>query len=216
MPWHPLHVLTDTLCRCAMVSFSFASEYSSLLQPSSLDGDAPPALAVQICEPKDYHFTALFGPWSATGACGPRQARSVAAISLPHSATVISSEDKLDIDVVGCQEPLPTLTIDASQHPVKDAFVWSIVRKMKPVKASRKHPHPVVTVAGPESSCPEPAILTLAAKQNAGPHDGGYAKFNQTITVKRTKPKYDSKQQLFEVGAHVLGWLLFKGAVPDG
>jgi hypothetical protein len=79
---------------------------------------------------------------------------------------------------------------------------------MTPVKAKRKHQEPKMNVAGPESSCPDPAILTLAAKPNTGPHAGGYAKFNQTITVKRSKPKSDSKQQLFEVCAHVLSCCL--------
>lgn len=185
--------------RCALVSFSFAQEYNSFLQPSKIEGDAPPALAVKLCEPREYHFTALFGPWSVTGPCGPREARSVATISLPYATTVISCEDTLNIDVVGCQEPLPTLTVDATQHPVQDAFVWSIVRKMTPVKAKRKHQEPKMNVAGPDASCPDPAILTLAAKPNTGPHAGGYAKFNQTITVKRSKPKNDKKQQLFEV-----------------
>jgi hypothetical protein len=54
-------------------------------------------------------------------------------------------------------------------------------------------------VAGPGSATSEPAVLTLSAKHNAGSKPGAYTKFNQTITVKRTKPTYEGKDQQFEV-----------------
>lgn len=182
-----------------MASFAFSTESSSLVKPASIHGDAPPALAVKICEPKTYSFTAKFGPWSGPSCCGPKQAVSIATISLPQTATVISDEEKLHIDVTGCQQALPTLSIEASQHPVKGSFVWSLVRRMTPLGPHRKHPDPAVTVAGPGSPHPEPAVLMLSAKHTAGSKPGSYAKFNQTITVKRTTPSYEGKEHRFEV-----------------
>lgn len=183
-----------------MASFAFSKESSTLVKPASIHGDSPPALAVKICEPKTYSFTAKFGPWSGPSCCGPKQAVSVATISLPQSATVISDEKKLHIDVTGCQQALPTLSIEASQHPVKGSFVWSVVRRMTPLGPFRKHPDPAVPVAGPGSPHLEPAVLMLSAKHAAGSYKpGSYAKFNQTITVKRTTPSYEGKKHSFEV-----------------
>jgi hypothetical protein len=179
-----------------MVSFAFSTASSSNIKPASIDGLAPPALAVPVCSSKQYKFTANFGPWTGPGACGPREAVSVATASVPSTASVVNDENTLHVDIIGCPEPLPTLTLDASQQPVKGAYTWSIVRKMAPVGS----PHPVTTVAGPEESKPDPAVLVMSAKRTAGSHPGAYARFNQTIKVKRTKPSAYGKGSQFEVG----------------
>jgi hypothetical protein len=185
-----------------MASFAFSTESSTLVKPASIHGEAPPALAVKICEPKTYSFTAKFGPWSGPSCCGPKTAVSVATVSLPQSATVITDEEKLHVDVTGCQQALPTVSIEASQHPVKESFVWSVVRRMTPLGPNRKHPDPAVTVAGPGSPNPEPAVLMLSAKHTTGGYKpGSFAKFNQTITVKRTTPSYEGKEHRFEVSS---------------
>jgi hypothetical protein len=179
-----------------MVSFAFSTASSSQIKPASTDGLAPPALAIQVCNSKQYKFTANFGPWVGPSVCGPREAVSVATASVPSTATVVNDENKLMVDIIGCSEPLPTLTLDASQHPVKGAYTWSIVRKMSPVGS----PHPVVAVAGPEEPKPDPAVLLMSARHTAGSHPGAYARINQTIIVKRTRPSAYGKGNYFEVG----------------
>lgn len=66
--------------------------------------------------------------------------------------------------------------------------------------SGQKQADPAVTVSGPGSPKSEPALLTLFAKHNAGSKPGAYTKFNQTITIKRTKAEYNSKEETFEVG----------------
>lgn len=178
-----------------MASFAFAKS-PNLLQPSRIDGYAPPALAIKICEPMQYSFTAVFGPFPGA-ACGSREAVSVATVGIPNTATVINSEETTQIDIVGCPEPLPVVSIDANQAPVKGSYVWTITRRM--VAVGRKHADTAVTVAGPGSPTSETAVLALSAKHQAGSQPGAYAKFNQTIIVKRTKPSYDEKQHMYEV-----------------
>lgn len=156
----------------------FSQETKTLLQPSSIDGYAPPALAVKICEPKHYSFTANFGPWTHYQGCGPRQGISIATVSIPETATVIHAEDKLNIDVVGCAQALPTVSVDASGSAIKGAYTWTLTRHMSPVG---KHA---------DKDYYSSSSLTVDAKHNKDADKDYYGKFNQTISVKRLNPAY--------------------------
>lgn len=80
------------------------------------------------------------------------------------------------------------------QAKVKTTYTWSIIRRMKAVN---KHVRPVVTEAGPTKCTADPAVLALAAKYYPIPSPGAYAKFNQTITLDRSKPVHpDNKYEV--------------------
>lgn len=96
-----------------MASFDFNGA-THLMQPSKVAGPAPPKLAERICEPKSYQFTASFGSWKPSQ-CGLKQALGVATLSLPGSRDLVTDEQALHLEVVGCPSPLPVLQVDATQ-----------------------------------------------------------------------------------------------------
>lgn len=99
--------------RCALASFSFGSD-KRLEQPSKVKGDVPPALAMRICEPREFVFTATFGSWTVKQ-CGLKEALATASISIPGQNQVNNKDDSLLIDVTGCPGPLPVVHLSASQ-----------------------------------------------------------------------------------------------------
>lgn len=171
---------------CALISSHFSqTNPPTLLQPASVSGTMPPALAVRVCEPTAYAFKALFGPFEQ-GKCGGAQAINVASVVVPGSTNLTSAEQMTAFSIGGCLEPLPLVSVshEAKTSRIASAVQWSIERTMVPLSGKQPgQPEEVVVRSGPGAASAGSAVVTLSAQ------DGSTALFKETITLVKHEPQ---------------------------
>lgn len=169
---------------------------ATLLQPSSITGSMPPTpdQAVRVCDPVTYTFKALFGPFTENQ-CGVQQAIISAAVAVPGLQPEASDNSATIINVSGCPDALPILTLaPATATQITAGYEWTIERSMRPLGAAASAPVATAAGPGPGLNTPPVAGLTVSAAS------GSVALFNQTIILRRSQAiPFTGSNQKFQV-----------------